>query len=491
MENNTLKTRSIKFNFIMNAILTVSQVLFPLITFPYISRVLQVEGSGTVAFATSVITYFTMFATLGVPTYGIRACARVRDDREKLSQTVQELLIISGITTAITYAVFFAMLFCVPKFAAQKELLMVISVSIGLTTIGVQWFYNALEQYSYITVCSIAFKLIGLALMVVFVKKPEDYIIYGVVYVVGNFGAYVLNFLRLRRFVTLRRQGPYELKKHFKGTVLFFLLSAATSVYLNLDIVMLGFLKDDTEVGYYNAGIKVKNVLVTGVTSLGTVLLPRLSYYIQKKEEEEFLRIIVKAFKFVVIIASSVMVYFTIYAEESILLLAGKEFLPAVAPMVLLMPTVLLIGLSNITGIQILTPQGEEIKVVYSVAAGAVLDFVFNLILIPKYGASGAAFSTLMAELLVLIIQGIYLRGRLKGVVQGLELPKIVAALALSSAAAVLLQIYVNAGVFLELCISTAVFFGSFFLALLILRECFVKEYFDMGVGYLKDKRKK
>lgn len=491
MENNTLKTRSIKFNFIMNAILTVSQVLFPLITFPYISRVLRVEGSGTVAFATSVITYFTMFATLGVPTYGIRACARVRDDREKLSQTVQELLIISGITTVITYAVFFAMLFCVPKFAAQKELLMVVSVSIGLTTIGVQWFYNALEQYSYITICSIAFKLIGLVLMVVFVKNPEDYIVYGVVYVIGNFGAYVLNFLRLRRFVTLRKQGPYELKEHFKGTVLFFLLSAATSVYLNLDIVMLGFMKDDTEVGYYNAAIKVKNVLVTGVTSLGTVLLPRLSYYIQKKEEEEFRKIIVKAFKFVLIVASSVMVYFMIYAEESILLLAGKDFLPAVLPMILLMPTVLLIGLSNVTGIQILTPLGEETKVVYSVAAGAVLDFVFNLILIPKYGASGAAFSTLMAELLVLVIQGIYLRGRLKGVIRGLEIWKIVVALFLSSGAALLLQIYVNVSVFLELCISAVVFFGIFFLALLILREHFVKGYFDMGAGYIRDKRRK
>ena len=139
-----MRIRTVKFNFIMNAILTVSSILFPLITFPYISRVLLVEGSGKVAFATSVVSYFTMFATLGIPTYGIRECARVRDNKEELSRTVQELLIISGITTAITYGVFFLLLFVVPQFRGQKELLIVIGASIGLTTIGVQWFYSAL-----------------------------------------------------------------------------------------------------------------------------------------------------------------------------------------------------------------------------------------------------------------------------------------------------------------------------------------------------------
>ena len=239
-----MRIRTVKFNFIMNAILTVSSILFPLITFPYISRVLLVEGSGKVAFATSVVSYFTMFATLGIPTYGIRACARVRDDKEKLSQTVQELLIISGITTAITYAIFFILLFIIPQFAGQKELLIVMGVSIGLTTIGVQWFYSALEQYSYITVCAVLFKIIGLILMFLLVKEPKDYIIYGAIHVVGSFGSYILNFLRLRKFITLKKQNKYNLRQHGKGILTFFLLSVATSVYLNLDLVMLGFMKD-------------------------------------------------------------------------------------------------------------------------------------------------------------------------------------------------------------------------------------------------------
>lgn len=486
-----MKIHSVKFNFIMNAILTVSSVLFPLITFPYISRVLLVDGSGKTAFAISVISYFTMFATLGLPTYGVRACARVRDDKQKLSQTVQELLLISAITTIVTYVVFLVLLFVVPKFAAQRELLLVVSLSIGLTSIGVQWFYNALEQYSYITTCAIVFKLIGLVLMFVSVKNPDDYIVYGLVYVIGSFGSYVLNFVRLRKFVTFRKIEKYNLKQHFKATFMFFLLSAATSVYLNLDVVMLGFIKGDTEVGYYNAGVKAKTVLVTCVTSLGTVLLPRLSYYVQKEDREAFHRMVSKAFSFVFVTATAVMVYFMIFAKESILLLAGEAFLPAMYPMLILMPTVLLIGLSNITGIQVLTPLGEEKKVVYSVAAGAALDFVLNMILIPGFGAAGAAFSTLLAEVLVLVVQIYFLKSQLREMLTGVQIGKIIAGILCALAAGALFRKSTEFGVFMTLLLSAILFFGVYGLMLLALKESFVISVAEPGLRLLKKRKQK
>lgn len=471
-----MKIHSVKFNFIMNTILTVSSILFPLITFPYISRVLLVEGSGKVAFATSAVTYFTMFATLGIPTYGIRACAVVRDDKEKLSQTVQELLIISAITTAITYVVFFVSLFCVPEFAAKKELLMVMGLSIGLTTIGVQWFYNALEQYSYITMCAIAFKLIGLILMFLFVKDPSDYVVYGFVYVVGSFGSYVLNFIRLRKFISFKKCESYNIKRHMRPTLTFFLLAAASSIYLNLDVVMLGFLKGDLEVGYYNAGIKVKTVLTTCVTSLGTVLLPRLSYYVEKQEKEAFYRMVKKAFQFVFLVATPLVIYFMIYAKEAILFLAGEAFGAAVLPMIILMPTVLFIGISNITGIQVLTPLGEERKVVISVSVGAVLDFVLNLVLISKIGATGAAVSTLLAEIIVVIVQGVYLRDKLENMLQGIQFWKILIPLILATAMGMGLRMVVNMTPFITLVITAIAFFGVYGVALLVVREEFIME---------------
>ena len=484
-----MKIHSVKYNFIMNAILTVAGIIFPLITFPYISRVLLVEGSGKVAFATSVVTYFTMFASLGIPTYGVRACAIVRDNKEKLSKTVQELLIISGGTTLLTYIVFGISLFVIPEFAQERTLLLIVGLGIGLNTIGVQWLYNALEQYSYITTCSILFKVIGMILMFLLVKESSDYQIYGGVYVIASFGSYVLNFICLRKFVTFQKTGTYQFKQHLKHIMVFFAMSAGASIYLNLDVVMLRFLQSNEAVGYYNAGIKVKTVLVTCVTSLGTVLLPRLSYYIETADKKAFQLMVGKAFRFVFVAASAVTVYFSIFARESILLLSGEAFLPAVGPMMILMPTVLLIGLSNVTGIQILTPNGREREVMYSIWGGAILDFVLNLIVIPKFSANGAALSTLLAEGMVLLLQCWFLRDVLWSYIRQVQCWKIVIALAVASVMTIPVKIWFDSGVFVTLLVSAIVFFGGYAVVLLLLKEPFVSEILNSGIHAIVRKK--
>lgn len=484
-----MKIHSVKYNFIMNAILTVAGIIFPLITFPYISRVLLVEGSGKVAFATSVVTYFTMFASLGIPTYGVRACAIVRDKKEKLSKTVQELLIISGGTTLLTYIVFGISLFVIPEFAQERTLLLIVGLGIGLNTIGVQWLYNALEQYSYITTCSILFKVIGMILMFLLVKESSDYQIYGGVYVIASFGSYVLNFICLRKFVTFQKTGTYQFKQHLKHIMVFFAMSAGASIYLNLDVVMLRFLQSNEAVGYYNAGIKVKTVLVTCVTSLGTVLLPRLSYYIETADKKAFQLMVGKAFRFVFVAASAVTVYFSIFARESILLLSGEAFLPAVGPMMILMPTVLLIGLSNVTGIQILTPNGREREVMYSIWGGAILDFVLNLIVIPKFSANGAALSTLLAEGMVLLLQCWFLRDVLWSYIRQVQCWKIVIALAVASVMTIPVKIWIDSGVFVTLLVSAIVFFGGYAVVLLLLKEPFVSEILNSGIHAIVRKK--
>lgn len=475
-----MRIRSVKFNFIMNFLLTASSIIFPLITFPYVSRVLQAAGNGKVAFAAAVLTYFTMFASLGIPTYGIRVCAQVRDDKEKLSRTVQELLIINTVTMVIVYAVFAVMIFIVPEFAKEKELLFINSITMVLNVFGVSWLYSALEQYAYITVCSLTFKVISIVMMFAWVKNPGDYIIYGAITVFASAGSYVLNFINLHKYVTLRKKGSYNFKRHLKPIGIFFAMSAATSVYTNLDVVMIQFIKDETEVGYYNAAIKVKTILVSLITSLGTVLLPRLSYYVKQKDQDAFQKTIVKAFNFVFILASSVMVYFMIFARETILTLSGSEYLPSILPMILLMPTVLFIGLSNITGIQILTPLGREKEVLISIVCGAVVDFVLNLILIAKYGAAGAAFATLLAELVVLVVQCVYLKDTLSKVLGQISLGKTLAALTAAGIVGGVLKMQLDMSSFVVICITAVAFYGVFGIVLLLQKEPFVMEMWDM-----------
>lgn len=490
-----MKTHSIKFNFIMNALLTLSSVIFPIITFPYISRVLGVRGSGDVAAALSTVSYFTMFASLGVPTYGIRACARVRDDKAKLSQTVQELLIINAVTTAVIYMIFFGCLAVVPKFNGQKEFLMVVSISIILNTMGMQWLYNALEQYSYITVCSLSFKVLGIILMFAMIHSPDDYLKYGAISAISSYGSGIMNFINMRKYVSLKKTEFYDFKRHMKPLFTFFFMSAATSIYLNLDMVMLWLMKTNWDTGIYNAAIKIKTVLVNLVTSLGTVLLPRMSFYIEKGEQEAFKNTVTKAFRFVTVAATGMMIFFMIFAKESILILSGDAFLPAILPMQLLMITLLLIGLSNITGMQILTPMGQEDKVLKSIVAGAVVDFTLNLVLIPRYASTGAAFATVMAETIVVIVQFIYLRDILKGLLKNIQFFKIIAALILGSAGAILLKVNMNfdgSSTFIRLVIMAAeaiVFFALYGGSLLLMKEPLIMEMKEMGINMLKRKK--
>lgn len=484
-----MKIYSVKFNFIMNFLLTASSIIFPLITFPYVSRVLGAVGNGKVAFATSVLTYFTMFASLGIPTYGIRVCAQVREDKEKLSKTVQELLIINTVTMMIVYAVFVLMVFLVPEFYEERDLLYINSITMVLNVFGVSWLYSALEQYAYITICSLVFKVLSIVMMFAWVKRPEDYLVYGAITVFASGGSYVMNFFNIHKYVSLKKTGSYNFKRHLRPIGIFFAMSAATSVYTNLDVVMLRFIKNDAEVGYYNAAIKVKTILVSLITSLGTVLLPRLSYYIERKETYAFYHIIVKAFNFVVILAAPVMIYFMLFAEETILVLSGAAFRPAISAMILLMPTVLLIGLSNITGIQILTPLGQEREVLVSIVVGAVLDFVLNLALIGKYGASGAAFATLLAELAVLVVQCIYLKEMLKEVIAQVSIGKAVISLAAAGVIAVLLKINLDIQPFWMICVTGVVFFGIYGGLLLMMKEPFVMEMWGIVKKLIQHKK--
>ena len=173
------RNKSLKLNFLMNVMLTMSSFIFPLITFPYISRILLPIGTGKVSFATSIVTYFSMFAQLGIPTYGIRACARVRDSREELTRTAQELLSINLIMSVISYAVLFILVLTVPRFRAEKNLYVILSFTIILTAIGMEWLYKALEQYTYITIRSVIFKFIALIAMFLLVHDQKDYVVYG------------------------------------------------------------------------------------------------------------------------------------------------------------------------------------------------------------------------------------------------------------------------------------------------------------------------
>ncbi len=479
--------KSLKMNFIMNAILTMSSFVFPLITFPYVSRILLPEGMGKVSFATSLISYFGLFAQLGIPVYGIRACAVVRDDRETLTRTAHELLLINLIMTAISYGGLVLVLLFVPRLRGERILYMVVSSNILFTSIGMEWIYKALEQYAYITVRSISFKLVALCSMFLLVHRQSDYVIYGGITIFAASASNILNFVNVHKYIDRRFIGGYCFSRHIKPVSVFFAMSCAATVYTHLDTIMLGFMTSDADVGYYNAAVKIKTVCVSIVTSLGTVLLPRVSCYIQQGLMEDFRRITRKAVNFVVLVASPLAVYFIFFAEEGIRFLSGSGYADSVVPMQIIMPTLLLIGLTNILGMQILVPMGKENMVLYSEIAGAIVDIIINILLIPRLASAGAAWGTLAAELVVLLVQCYVLGNEAVKALKQIHYFKIAIALILGSAASIGIKT-MEFGNFLTLLISAVVFFGIYGLFLLLAREPLVLELFNQSFDRIKGK---
>lgn len=466
------KIKSVQYNFIMNFILVASNFIFPLITFPYVSRVLMASGNGKIEFVASIINYFGMLASLGIPTYGIKACAQIRDDKEKLSKTVQELILIHGIMTCITLIFFLISLFTIDKFYQEKELMLIYCISLILNVFGVNWLYSALEQYQYITIRSICFKIISLFLMFALVHNQSDYIIYGAILVLASAGSNVLNFINLKKYVHFKKYTDYNLYKHIKPILVFFAQSVAITIYTNLDTVMLGFMTNTIEVGLYSASVKVKSILNSLVNSLGTVLMPRLSYYANTNRIKEFKLLVSKSFNIVLLLSVSLTCFFVIMAKPSILLLSGEGYLGAIEPMQIIVPTIIFMGLSNVTGIQVLTPLNKENYVLVSVILGAIVNLISNSVFIPIMGASGAALGTLIAEGVVLIVQWIILKKIEKISFSKLNTIKIILSNLVPSVVLIIYFINISAGnVFFTLFIGAIVYYGIELFLLVLFKE--------------------
>ena len=252
---------------------------------------------------------------------------------------------------------------------------------------------------------------------------------------------------------------------------------------------MLGFIRTDADVGYYNAAVKIKTILVSIVTSLGVVLLPRASYYVEHNLMDEFYRITKKAINFVFLIATPMMVYFILFAKEGVFFLSGDAYAGAIIPMQVIMPTLLFIGLTNIMGIQMLVPLGKEKVVLYSEIVGMIVDVILNAILIPKMASTGAAIGTLAAEITVFIVQYIALRGLIKEAYRQVHYVAIGSSVLAGGVLAVLIK-RMPWGSFMTLCASAIVFFGVYFLILTVMKEPFVLEMEKQVLGKIYRKKR-
>lgn len=395
--------KSIKTNYIYNLTNTISSLVFPIITFPYASRIMMPEGIGLVNFYQSIIQYISLIASLGIPLYAVREIGKVRNNSELCSKTALEILILHLLLTFIGYLSVLVLSLTVAKIQVNLPLFFILSLSLLLTAIGCEWFYQGIEDFKYITIRGLIIKVSSVIFLYIFVKSPDDILLYGTYAVIGVLGGNLYNFIRLRKYISKKNFIGINPLKHLKPALKIFVLNLIISLYGNLNSVMLGFMKGTEDVGFFSAATRLSQMILGISGALSTVMLPRLSNLIANNLKYEFNLLAQKATKFIIALTLPLTIGCFYIAPYIIVFFCGNNYIESISTLKIISPIIFFISLSNIMGIQILYPQQQESKVMLCTAFGAITNIIINIFLIPELGHRGAAISTVCAETIVTI----------------------------------------------------------------------------------------
>ena len=380
-------------------------IVFPIISFPYASRILLPDGIGKVNFANSIIEYFTMIAVLGVNTYAAREAAKIRDDKAKLSKFTKEILLFNFISTAAAYILFIVCFLFVNSLSDYRTLLIVCSTKILFFTLGTNWLFTAMEEFGYITLRHTVFQIISLVLLFSLVHDSNDYLIYAGIGVFSNVGANIFNFIYARKFINLRQKSRLELKKHAKPIFTFFGVSCAGKINSVLDTTMLGFLAGNASVGFYAAAIKINQMVIELITSTVSSFLPRTSYLLEQDKEDEYKLLVSKVLKITCFFAFPAAAGLFALSRPLILLFSGEKYLPATATMQLLTIMIISQTVNSFLNNLIITPQRKERFLLYAQIIALILNMTLNYLFISKWGVFGAGLATLIVETTLPIVK--------------------------------------------------------------------------------------
>ena len=394
-----MKNTSYKLNMVLNAIKGLMGILFPLISFPYVSRILGVENLGKFNFSSSIISYFVLAANLGITPYAIRECAKARENRKKVDEFASDIFSINSISSLFSIVALVVTLLFVRKLNDYRTIIMILAMQIPLNLIGIEWVFSAFEDYFYITIRSIFFQFLSLILLFVFVRSENSLIVYSIITVMSAAGVNILNWNYARKYVNIHLRISADLKKHMKPILLLFAMTVAGTIYSSTDMTILGFMCDDVAVGLYSVSTKVYTVVKTVVSSIVVVSIPRLSAILGAKNKNEFSRTVKEINSILMTFAIPAMLGLVLLRKDVILLIAGKEYMKAEISLLILSVSLFFALGSYFWGQAVLIPLGKDKYVFEITAIFAFVNFVLNIILIPVFQESAAAFTTLIAEM--------------------------------------------------------------------------------------------
>lgn len=394
--------RKILNNYLYNTSLTIFTTLLPILTFPYVARILGPAGIGKVAFAFSFVGSFIILAGLGIPLYGAKEIAKVRDDAEELNRVFSELVFLNLLGMVSSTLIYLSLFFVVTKIQKDSLLFAIVGVSIILGGFNIRWLYEGLEDFKFLAINALSFLILSVFLILLLVNKPGDYILYAGIIMLTTNGPSIVSIINSRRFVGFERITAFSFSR-IKPIFIMFVASIAISIYLNLDIVILGFLAGDKSTGLYAAAIKINRMNVTLIVSLVIILIPRISYLLSKQSEAAYKRISQLSLDFICFLSFPSIVGLVLLAPEIMLVLSGEKFNDAVLTMQILAPLGLIVGINTFFWFQIFIPNDEEKKILIAALLGLITCLSLNLLLVPAFKHNGAAIATLSTEFLLLI----------------------------------------------------------------------------------------
>lgn len=399
----TINQKSLKLNMVLNAIKGLMAIIFPLISFPYVSRVLGVETLGKYNFAISIISYFILLSGLGINTYAIREGARCRDDKEKLNKFANQVFSINIIATIISYILLFILLIVVSKFHEYTTLLIILSLQIMFKTIGIEWLYSAYEDYVYITVRSIIFQLLSLILLFACVHSTNDIYIYAIISVLSSVGSNILNFINSRKYCKISVTKNINLKKHIKPILILFATTITISIYVNSDITILGFMTNDYHVGIYSVSTKIYSIIKSLLASIVIVSIPRFSSLVAQNKISKLKKIAEDVYKTLLTFVTPAIVGIIVLRKEIVLIISDDTYLAATSSLVWLSIAMFVCLGAYFWGQAMLVPLKQEKKVLKITIISAIVNIVLNMILIPFFKENAAAVTTIIAETIAFI----------------------------------------------------------------------------------------
>lgn len=409
-----MKNISIKKNYFYNLAYQILVIISPLITTPYLSRVLQPEGIGIYSFTNSIVSYFILFATMGLSIYGQREISYVQNDKIKRSKIFWEIKILTIINVFICLLIY---LILTVLYVDNQYLLIYLiwGISIFNVAVDVTWFFQGLEEFKKIVTRNFFIKILDIMYIFIFVKDKDDLIIYilGIVIfqVLGN----AILWISLPKYIVIPKVKNIKPLRNIKEIISLFIPALAIQLYLVLDKIMLGCFSDSfIENGYYEQAMKISKLVLTIVISLGTVMVPRIGFLFGQKQYEKVIEYMYKSYKFVCFLGIPLCVGLISISDNLVPWFFGIDYMKVSDILKISSVLIIFIGISNVTGLQYLIPTKRQRIFTYTVILGAIINIISNIIFIPKFYAMGAAISSAIAEGTIMVVQLIAIRREIK-----------------------------------------------------------------------------